>query len=71
MNLNIHKHSVVCPECGSRDIHMEYESYGCNFLSRICQKDVENVPGEELWYYCQNCGLVFDPATQEIMTVSA
>jgi hypothetical protein len=32
---------------------------------------VENVPGEELWYYCQNCGLVFDPATQEIMTVSA
>lgn len=71
MNLKIHKHSVVCSECGSREIHMEYESYGCNLLSRICRKDVEDVSDEELRCYCQNCGLVFDPAAQEVMAVSA
>jgi hypothetical protein len=33
MNLKTHKHFVICPEYASRDIHMEYESYGCNYSS--------------------------------------
>ncbi len=66
MNLNLKKHTFVCPECGSREIHVEYGSYGCNLLLRVCQETVEDVSDEELWCYCQSCGLVFDPAAQDL-----
>ncbi len=66
MNLNHPKHPIVCPECGSREIHVEYDSYGRNLLMRVCQKTVEEVPDESLWCYCQCCGLVFDPARTDL-----
>ena len=67
MNLNNHQYAIVCPECGGRELHMEYESYGCKLLLRVCQKNVEDVSTEDLCCYCKNCGLVFDPATQSMM----
>ena len=67
MDQNIHQYAIVCPECRSRELHMEYESYGCKLLLRVCQKTVEDVPAEDLCCYCKNCGLVFYPASQSMM----
>ncbi len=52
---------IECPECGCKEIHKEYDSYGRNLLSRVRNLADEGVPSEPLWCYCMGCGVMFDP----------
>ncbi len=55
---------IECPECGCKEIHMEYDSYGRNLLSRVLNHVDEGIPAEPIWCYCLCCGVMFDPAQE-------
>jgi hypothetical protein len=61
---------IECPECGCREIHTEYNSYGHGVLSAAFNMADEGVPAEPGWCCCMGCGVMFDPV-QEGFTVQA
>jgi len=49
---------IECPECGSRETLYEY---GQNLLSLLSRQIEKVLPTDPLWYYCQCCGVKFNP----------
>ncbi|MDR2037628.1 MAG: hypothetical protein LBQ60_06870 [Bacteroidales bacterium] len=52
---------IECPECGCKEIHMEYDSYVHNLISRASGLAEEGIPAKPIWYQCMGCGVIFDP----------
>ena len=53
-----------CPDCGSREIHYEYDSYGRDLMPRIYRQIEDNIPTEMESCYCLRCGVMFDPVQE-------
>ena len=60
MKLINYQKSIECPECGCKEIHVEYDNNN-DMLSCVRRQADEGIPVEIGWCYCLCCGVMFDP----------
>ena len=60
MKLSNQKQAIACPECGCKEIHVEYDN-NCEMLSSVRRQADEGIPVEIDWCYCLCCGVMFNP----------
>lgn len=55
---------IACPECGCKEIHIEYGSFGYELFSGLPGRADDVVPAEPGWCYCLRCGVMFNPVQE-------